>query len=103
VAFYLINLQEFKIQTSLAVARDRVVGILLGLLMMWLAFDLLWSSPAGVQMKSSFVSALRLLAQFAREPVSKDIRVAIERSYGLREISRRAVRQGEILGRWRSF
>jgi len=33
VAFCLINLQEFKIQTSLAVARDRVAGILLGLLM----------------------------------------------------------------------
>jgi multidrug resistance protein MdtO len=39
VAFYLINLQEFKIQTSLTVARDRVAGILLGLSMMWLVFD----------------------------------------------------------------
>jgi multidrug resistance protein MdtO len=85
VAFCLINLQEFKIQTSLAAARDRVAGILLGLLMMWLAFDRLWSSPAGVEMKKAFVSALRLLAQFSREPVSKDIRVAIERSYALRE------------------
>ena len=35
-AFYLINLSEFKIQTSLAVARDRVVGILLGFFFMWL-------------------------------------------------------------------
>jgi len=86
VAFCLINLEEFKIQTSLAVARDRVVGILLGLLMMWLAFDRLWSSPAGVEMKRAFVSTLRLLAQFAREPVSKDIRIAIERSYALREL-----------------
>jgi multidrug resistance protein MdtO len=85
VAFYLINLEEFKIQTSLAVARDRVVGILLGLLMMWLAFDRLWSSPAGVEMKRSFIATLRLLAQFAREPVSKDLRVATERSYALRE------------------
>jgi multidrug resistance protein MdtO len=85
VAFCLINLEEFKIQTSLAVAIDRVAGILLGLLMMWLAFDRLWSSPAGVEMKRAFVSALRLLAQFSREPVSKDIRVAIERSYALRE------------------
>ena len=86
VAFCLINLQEFKIQTSLAVARDRVAGILLGLLMMWLAFDRIWSSPAGVEMKRSFVSVLRLLAQFAREPVSTDIRVSIERSYALREM-----------------
>ena len=86
VAFCLINLEEFKIQTSLAVARDRVVGILLGLSMMWLAYDRLWSSPAGVEMKRSFVSALRLLAQFAREPVSDDIAVATERNYALREI-----------------
>ena len=86
VAFCLITLQEFKIQTSLAVARDRVVGILLGLVMMWLAFDQLWSAPAGIEMKRAFVSTLRLLAQFAREPVSKDIRAAIERSYALREM-----------------
>jgi multidrug resistance protein MdtO len=46
VAFYLINLQEFARQTSLSVARDRVVGILLGLLMMWLVFDRLWGAPA---------------------------------------------------------
>jgi multidrug resistance protein MdtO len=85
VAFCLITLQEFRIQTSLAVARDRVVGILLGLFMMWLAFDRLWSAPAGVEMKKAFVRSLRFLAQFAREPVSKDIRVAIERSYALRE------------------
>ena len=31
VAFYLINLQEFKEQISLSIARDRVIGILLGL------------------------------------------------------------------------
>jgi multidrug resistance protein MdtO len=84
-AFCLINLQEFKFQTSLAVARDRVVGILLGLFMMWLAFDFLWSAPAGVAMKRAFVSVLRLLAQLAREPMSQDIRVASERSYVLRE------------------
>src|SRR5208283_1451646 len=38
-----------------------------------------------VEMKRAFVSALRLLAQFSREPVSKDIPVAIERSDALRE------------------
>jgi len=39
LAFYLINLQEFAIQSSLAIARDRIVGVLLGLLCMWLVFD----------------------------------------------------------------
>jgi len=85
MAFYLINLQEFAMQTSLSVARDRVVGVLLGLFMMWLVFDQLWSAPAGVEMKKSFISSLRLLAQLAREPASKDMRTAIKRSYALRE------------------
>ena len=85
LAFYVINLQEFRVQTSLAVARDRVVGILLGLFMMWLVFDQLWGAPAVVGMKRAFISSLRFLAQFAREPLSKDRRVAIERSYSLRE------------------
>ena len=84
-AYCLINLQEFKFQTSLTVARDRVVGILLGLFMMWLAFDFLWSAPAGVAMKRAFVSVLRSLAQLAKEPISQDTWVASERSYVLRE------------------
>ena len=85
VSFCLINLPEFTIQTSLAVARDRVVGVLLGLLMMWLFFDNLWSIPAAAEMKRAFVSNLRLLAQLAREPISGDLQVAIGRSYELRE------------------
>jgi len=84
-AFFLINLQEFRIQTSLVVARDRVAGILIGLLVMWLVFDQLWSAPAGVAMKKAFTSGLRLLAQLAREPIPSDLRAAIERSYSLRE------------------
>ena len=84
-AFYLINLQEFKFQTSLEVARDRVIGLVLGLIMMWLAFDQVWGVTAVVQMKRAFIATLRSLAQFAREPLSEDLRVAIERTYSLRE------------------
>jgi multidrug resistance protein MdtO len=69
VAFYLIHLQEFKIQTSLAVARDRIAGILLGLFMMWLVFDQLWATPAAVEMRRMFISNLRSLGQLVREPL----------------------------------
>jgi multidrug resistance protein MdtO len=85
VAFCLIHLNSFAIEPSLSIARDRVVGILLGLIMMWFVFDRLWGAPAVVEMKKAFISVLRLLAQFAREPVSADARAAIERSYSLRE------------------
>ncbi len=69
VGFYLIHLQEFTIQTSLRVARDRVAGILLGLFMMWLVFDQLWGVPAAVEMRRTFISNLRSLGQFVREPL----------------------------------
>jgi multidrug resistance protein MdtO len=83
LAFYVVHLQEFGIQTSLALSRDRVVGILLGLFMMWLVFDQLWGAPAIVEMKNAFVSLLRSLAKLARAPV--DPQDAIEQSYALRE------------------
>jgi multidrug resistance protein MdtO len=86
VVFTLINLQEFARQTSLAAAKDRVVGVGLGLCMMWLVFDQLWSTPVALEMQRAFISTLRLLAQFAREPLSKDLTVAAERAFSLREM-----------------
>jgi multidrug resistance protein MdtO len=84
-AYNFVNLQEFTIQTSLTPARDRVVGILLGLFMMWLVFDRLWGVPAAVAMKARFISTLRLVAQFVREPISENTGTAIERGYSLRD------------------
>lgn len=83
--FCLINVQEFKIQTSLAIARDRVVGILLGLFTMWLVFDQIWGAPAAVEMKKTFISSLRLLAEFARGPRSWDLQDVVDRSSATRE------------------
>ena len=85
LAFYLINLQDFRIVTSLTVARDRVVGILLGLFIMWLLFDQVWSAPTAVEMRRTLTSLLRMLAQLVRQPVSSNHIEAIERSYSLRE------------------
>jgi multidrug resistance protein MdtO len=85
LAFYLINLEEFTVQTSLAVARDRVVGVLLGLFAMWLVFDQLWGAPAGVEMRRAFVLTVRSIAQYVREPLPGDPKAALDRGYGLRE------------------
>jgi multidrug resistance protein MdtO len=86
VAFYLINLSEFRVQTSLELGRDRVIGIFLGFLVMWLSFDHLWAEPTVIVMKKTFIGTFRLLAEFAKEPHSKDLREAITRSYSLREM-----------------
>jgi multidrug resistance protein MdtO len=85
LVFCIINLQEFRIQTALAPARDRAVGVLLGLSVMWLVFDQLWSAPAVGQMKMAFAATLRLLADLSQEPRSRDLRVASDRSYFIRE------------------
>jgi len=85
LAFYLVHLQEFRFQNSLAVGRDRVVGVLLGLFIMWLVFDRLWGKPAGVEMRAAFVSTIRSLAQLARGPASGEIKDQIARSVALRE------------------
>jgi multidrug resistance protein MdtO len=63
LAFYLITLSEFRIQTSLTIARDRAIGVLLGTFMMWLVFERLASRPAGDEMVRIFISNLRLLAE----------------------------------------
>jgi multidrug resistance protein MdtO len=85
LGFYLINLQEFKFQTSLAIARDRVAGIVVGLLAMWLIFDRLWERSALAEMRHTFVSSFGLLSTLMREPVSSDQRAGLEKTYSLRE------------------
>lgn len=98
LACYLINVDEFKIQTSLYPARDRTIGIMLGLFVMWLVFDQLWGVPAVVEMRKKVVATMRLLAQFTREPLSKDLRVAAARSYSLRQAINESFEQGRLLG-----
>jgi multidrug resistance protein MdtO len=84
-AYYFVNVSDFRVQTSLSVARDRIAGALLGSFAMWLAFDQIWGAPAGVEMRRTFVSNLRLLAQFSKQPTSGDIPALMPRIYALRE------------------
>jgi multidrug resistance protein MdtO len=84
-AFYLIHLQEFAPQTDLAIARDRVMGVLLGLMSMWLMFDHLWVKDALQEMQEGFARNLQRLAELielARRPAS-------------REVARRALQLGD--------
>ena len=85
LAYYLINLQEFAIQTSLTIARDRVVGILLGLSAMWFVFERLGIPRAAEQMVKSFVAALRSIASLMLQPANEHPEAAIKRVRALRE------------------
>jgi multidrug resistance protein MdtO len=85
LAFYLINLQEFTIQSSLAIARDRVVGVLLGLMCMWLVFDRLWVRDALQEMQSAFAGNLRMLAELIEQSRTGDREQAANRTIQLRD------------------
>ncbi len=85
LAFYLINLQEFTIQTSLAIARDRVCGVLLGLMSMWLIYDRLWMKNAVDEMQTVFAHNLEMFAELAEQLLEKDQIKGIRRIRQLRD------------------
>ena len=85
LAFYLINLQEFAPQYSLAIARDRIVGVLLGLVCMWLVFDRLWVRDALQEMQDAFARNLRLLAELLELRGTQDKVEAIKQAIQLRD------------------
>ena len=66
LAFYLIQLHGPSPQTNLAIARDNIMGIMLGLAMMWLVFETLGSKPAVQVMRELFAENLHLMAELAR-------------------------------------
>ena len=84
LAFFLINVQEFTIQTSLGIARDRVFGVLLGLMSMWLIFDRLWVRNAADEMQALFANNLDLLAEFSEQLLLEDRNLAVKRIRQLR-------------------
>ena len=58
-SFYLIQLSDFSIQTSLTLPRDRILGVLLGVTMMWLVFERAYPRSAADGMVRIFVVDFR--------------------------------------------
>lgn len=78
-AFYITHLRVFGPQTSLSVARDDVMGILLGLLSMWVLFDTIWAKDAATEMVNLFVNNLRRVATFHTHIPQTDLAEGINR------------------------
>jgi multidrug resistance protein MdtO len=76
LAFYL---------TSLSIARDRVFGVLLGLVSMGLFFDLLWVRNAVGEMRAVFAHNLEMFAELAEQLLQEDHIKAIRRIRQLRD------------------
>jgi len=68
LAFFMGSLQTYSPATDLTVLRDRVVGILLGNVVMTLVFSVLWPESAITRLRSALSSALRSIAALLKSP-----------------------------------
>jgi multidrug resistance protein MdtO len=64
LSYSLVNLNRFTINTSLVPSRDAVLGILLGIVAMWLVFDHLWAQTSSDSVRSLLLGTLRNVANF---------------------------------------
>ncbi len=84
-SFYLIQLSDFSIQTSLTLPRDRVLGVLLGVTMMWLVFERTFPRSAADGMVRIFVVNVRLLADLVSSTPRADDPASILKVRRLRD------------------
>jgi multidrug resistance protein MdtO len=63
-AFYLVALLDFSASTELAPARDRFIGILFALVVMWFVLDQIWPVRTVIAMRRVLASVLRSGASF---------------------------------------
>jgi multidrug resistance protein MdtO len=84
LAFYFVNLQDFKFQTDLTVARDKVVGVFLGILAMGFIFNRFGTKSDAEQLQKQLVRNVRMLAQLGVIPVVRDRAIAVSQIIRLR-------------------
>jgi multidrug resistance protein MdtO len=63
-SFYLVAFEDFHAPTELAPARDRLIGILVALVVMWFVFDQIWPVRTVTVMRRALASILRSEAEF---------------------------------------
>jgi multidrug resistance protein MdtO len=84
LAFYFVNLQDFKFQTDLTVARDKVCGVFLGILAMGFIFNRFGTKSDAEQLQKLLVRNVRMLAQLGVCPVVRDRAIAVSQIIRLR-------------------
>ena len=84
LSFYFVNLQDFKIQTDLTIARDRVIGVFVGILAMGFIFDRFGTKSDTEQLQKLLVRNVRMLAQLGVCPVVRDRAIAVSQISRLR-------------------
>ena len=84
LAFYFVNLQDSHFVTDLTIARDKVAGVLLGILAMGFVFDRFGTKSDAEQLQKLLVRNVRMLAQFVASPFTPHEAIAISQIRRLR-------------------
>ena len=84
LSFYFVNLQNAQIQTDLTIARDKVIGVFLGILAMGFIFDRFGTKSDEEQLQKLLVRNVRMLAQLGVCPVVYDRAIAVSQISRLR-------------------
>jgi multidrug resistance protein MdtO len=84
LAFYFVNLTDFQIETDLTIARDKVIGVLLGILAMGFFFNRFGTKSDAEQLQKLLVRNVRMLAQLGACPVVRDRALAVSQITRLR-------------------
>jgi len=84
LSFYFVNLQDSQIQTDLTIARDKVIGVLLGILAMGFIFDRFGTKSDEEQLQKLLVRNVRMLAQLGVSPVVRDSATSVSQISRLR-------------------
>jgi multidrug resistance protein MdtO len=85
-SFYLVAFEGFSAPTQLAPARDRLIGILLALVVMWFVFDQMWPVRTVVVMRKTLAHILHEEAEFLRmSQTTTDRYVQLRKADALRD------------------
>jgi multidrug resistance protein MdtO len=84
LVFFFVHLQDYQIQTDLTVARDKVLGVLLGIIVMGFIFDRFGTKSDAEQLQKLLVRNMRMLAQLGVCPVAGDRAIAVSQISRLR-------------------
>jgi multidrug resistance protein MdtO len=101
LAFFLVHLNEPYAQTDLTIGRDRVIGVMLGLLCMWFAFDTFGTVSVAKKLCILLKKTIREVDSYAkimRDPVTAKHEVETEKAQGkLAQLFLSLVTQGDAI------
>ncbi len=84
-SFYLVAFEGSSAPTELAPARDRLIGIVLALVVMWFVFDQIWPVRTVTAMRRSLASIFRGEAKFLRLAGTSELEESLRRVDALRD------------------